>query len=279
METTATSGYNTRCEMQVKSGGSWKRTKGSWIKINDEWHKFGGGAGAAVIDEASSSSTDVVFETLTNPFLDDRNFLLVRFETVGTYTLSVSDAGLAEILLIGGGGNGSSFGAPGNTSAGGAGGGDSASVVNGKFLLEEGDSTIVIGDRGGQYSTITSPSNNILYARGGRPQGSTSNAGGWGSTTTNTTKSGGYGTQSDITGEMLPYAGGGGAGSTRDNNGNNAGGGRDGGGNGQSGTGGGNGYPATTFGSGGGGAAWRFPDQGGGGGAGMRGVAYIRVEI
>ena len=278
METTATSGYNTRCEMQVKSGGSWKKTKGSWIKINDEWHKFGGGVAAATIDEAASSSSGVTFETLDDPFSDGRNFMLVRFETVGTYTLSVSDAGIADLLLIGGGAGGSGFGAPGNTSAGGAGGGSAGAVVEGKFFLEEGDTTIVVGDKS-DFSTITSPSGDIMRARPGHTQGSFSNAGGWGSTTINQSKSGGYGTQSDITGVMLPYAGGGGAGSNYASYGQNAGSGRDGGGNGQMGTGGGNGYPATTFGSGGGGAAWRFPDQSGSGGAGYRGVAYVRVEI
>ena len=264
--------------MQVKTGGSWGKTKGSWIKINGVWHKFGGGVGAAVIDEGGSSASGVTFEPLNNPFSDGVNYLLARFETVGDYIISFSDAGNADILLIGGGGSGFGFGAKGNTSTGGAGGGNAGSVVLGTFFFEEGQHEITVGGTSG-YSTITSPSGRALTAMGGRSTWGFSNIGGMGSTSMYSSKTGGYGTQSDITGTMLPYAGGGGAGSNYANYGNNAGAGRDGGGNGQSGTGGGNGQPGSTFGSGGGGGAWCYPDQGSGGGAGKQGVAYIRVEV
>lgn len=67
---------------------------------------FGGGGGIkpAIFNEGSSSGAS--FSTLTNPDGDGKNYRLATFTATGTtHTLAIEEAGIAQFLIIGGGGS------------------------------------------------------------------------------------------------------------------------------------------------------------------------------
>jgi len=167
--------------MQVKSGGSWKRTKGSWIKINDEWHKFGGG-GAAVIDE--DASTGATFYTMVDPDGSGDTYRVAEFLDNGTFVLQ-DGGGTVSWWLGSAGGSGGTYNGTGVL---GAGGGHGAVWEMHDYYLPAGTYTVTIGQPGSSASaqggatviTPETPLSNIITSfscRGGSGGGGSASSG------------------------------------------------------------------------------------------------------
>ena len=107
---------------------------------------------APVVDEGASSGA--TFSTLTNPDGDGINYRLAVFNASGA--LSVTTAGKAQVLVLGGGGAGNTYG------------GNGGRLMLGEWLLPSGSLQVVIGagapggtDSGanqiGGYSSLNAP--------------------------------------------------------------------------------------------------------------------------
>ena len=107
---------------------------------------------APVVDEGASSGA--TFSTLTNPDGDGINYRLAVFNASGA--LSVTTAGKAQVLVLGGGGAGNTYG------------GNGGRIALGEWLLPSGSLTVVVGagaaggtDSGsaqaGGYSSLNAP--------------------------------------------------------------------------------------------------------------------------
>ena len=112
-------------------GGSYQQAKASYVNVNGTWTKFGGGLSWATVSNTPTG-------TYTGD--DGHTYAYYLFESDGT--LTVTTAGLLEVLLVGGGG-----GRPGNLVTPGSG----AYLVTGLHPFDAAPHAVTVG-AGGSYS-------------------------------------------------------------------------------------------------------------------------------
>lgn len=246
----------------IKQGGTWRAVGSAWVKVAGSWKQ--------VFPPAANFSN-----TATGTYSSGgKNYKWLDF--TGNGTLAITQAGIMDIYVLGGGGGGSAYNYCGDvgsqdSSCGGDGGGVSDGTV---FIPTTGNYTVTIGAASAANGNGNATSiSGVAFARGGSRGKTRGNESGRGAS-----GSGQSGRSTSIPGSTLTHGGGGGKGSSY--LGWDAGGAVDGSGAGGGGTGGGTGSnAAANRGGGGGGAPWRFCDQGTGATTGGSGRVYVRVEV
>jgi len=142
------------------NGDLWMDTSGASPKgkvwNGSEWKSFSG-ASPATFDEGAS--TGATFSTLTNPDGDGKNYRLAAFTSTSGGSLMITDAGVAQFLIVAGGGGGRGNWFQYHHGGYGAGG----PWFEGELPIEAGSHAITVGSggAGGPVGNIPKKDGNV----------------------------------------------------------------------------------------------------------------------